>query len=71
MFHQFYATTKDKKGHEHNYRLPAGEAVPSGHEIVALSVAGRYKLSEIIGDKMAKDLKELFPVRKADRAKTQ
>lgn len=69
MFHQFYATTKDKKGHEHNYRLPAGEAVPSGHEITALSVAGRYKFAEIIGDKLAKDLKELFPVRKDRRAK--
>jgi|KBSSwiStaDraftv2_1062776.scaffolds.fasta_scaffold17064_5 hypothetical protein len=69
MFHQFYATTKDKKGHEHNYRLPAGEAVPSGHEITDLSVAGRFKFSEIVGDKMAKDLKELFPVKKRDRAK--
>jgi len=60
MFHQFYATTRDKKGHEHNYRLPAGEGVPNGHEITNLAVAGRFKFAEIIDDKMAKDLKELF-----------
>lgn len=69
MFHQYYATTKDKKGHEHNYKLNAGEGVPYGHEITDLSVAGRFKLSEIVGEKMAKDLKELFPVKKRDRAK--
>lgn len=68
MFHQFYATTKDKKGHEHNYRLNAGDPVPQGHEITALSVAGRFKFSEIIGDELAKDLKELFPVKKGRRA---
>lgn len=68
MFRQFYATTKDKKGHEHNYRLAAGEAVPSGHEITDLSVAGRFKFSEIIDKKTAEDLKALFPVRKSRRA---
>lgn len=68
MFQAFYATTKDRKGHEHNYRLNSGETVPNGHEITDLSVAGRFKFAEIIGDKMAKDLKELFPVRKGNRA---
>jgi len=68
MRHQFYATTKDKKGHEHNYRLDQNEPVPYGHEIVDLSLAGRFKFTEIIGEKMAKDLKELFPVRKGRRA---
>jgi len=68
MFRQFYATTKDRKGHEHNYKLAAGEGVPSGHEITNLAVAGRFKLSEIIGEETAKELKELFPVRKGNRA---
>lgn len=68
MRNEFYATTKDKKGHEHNYRLGPGETVPYGHEIVDLALAGRFKFAELIGDKMAKDLKELFPVRKARRA---
>ena len=68
MFHQYYATTKDKKGHEHNYRLPAGEGVPNGHEITDLSVAGRFKFSEILDQKMVEDLKALFPVKKRDRA---
>jgi hypothetical protein len=68
MRHQFYATTKDKKGHEHSYRLDSSETVPYGHEITDLSVAGRFKFSEIIGDKLTKDLKELFPVRKGNRA---
>lgn len=48
MFHQFYATTKDRKGHEHSYKLNAGEGVPSGHEITELSVAGRHKLADIL-----------------------
>jgi len=69
MFRQFYATTKDRKGHEHNYRLGAGETVPNGHEIVNLSVAGRFKFSEILDEKTVQDLKALFPVRKSDRAK--
>lgn len=68
MQHQFYATTKDRKGNEHSYKLNTGEGVPSGHEITSLAVAGRFKFSEIIGDKLAKDLKELFPVRKSRRA---
>jgi hypothetical protein len=50
MFHQYYATTKDKKGHEHNYKLNAGEGVPNGHEITDLSVAGRFKFAEIIDE---------------------
>lgn len=68
MFHKFYATTKDRKGHEHNYKLNAGEGVPSGHEITSLAVASRFKFAEIVGEEMAKDLKELFPVRKGRRA---
>jgi hypothetical protein len=63
MFHSYYATTKDKKNHEHNYRLPAGEGVPNGHEITNLSVAGRYKFAEIVGKETADLLKDLFPVR--------
>jgi hypothetical protein len=68
MFRHFYATTKDRKGHEHNYKLGSGETVPSGHEIVDLSVAGRFKMTEILDEKTVKDLKELFPVRKGNRA---
>lgn len=68
MFHQFYASTKDRKGHEHNFKLSAGEGVPKGHEIMSLAVAGRWKFAEVIGDSLAKDLKELFPVRKNRRA---
>ena len=48
MFQSFYATTKDKKGHEHSYRLKAGEGIPQGHEITDLSVAGRFKFADII-----------------------
>jgi hypothetical protein len=48
MFHSFYATTKDRKGNEHNYRLPAGTGVPSGHEITSLTVGSRFKLSDIV-----------------------
>jgi hypothetical protein len=69
MFHQFYATTKDKSGHEHTYKLSAGEGVPKGHEITDLSVASRFKFADIIGNDLAKELKELFPVRKDRRAK--
>jgi hypothetical protein len=68
MFHGFYATTKDRKGNEHNYKLRKGEGVPSGHEITDLSVASRFKFSEIIDPEMAKLLKDAFPV-KGRRAK--
>ena len=68
MFHQYYATTKDRKGGEHNYRLPAGDGVPFGHEITNLAVAGRFKFSEIVDEKTVQDLKALFPVKKRDRA---
>lgn len=68
MFRQFYATTKDRKGHEHRYRLAAEETIPGGHEIIDLSVAGRFKFSEILDQKTVEDLKALFPVKKRDRA---
>lgn len=48
MFHGFYATTKDRKNHEHNYRLQAGEGVPNGHEITNLAVASRWKLFDVL-----------------------
>lgn len=70
MFHQYYATTKDRKGNEHNYRLPAGEAVPKGHEITNLTVAGRFKFSEIVDEETSDLLKNLFPLHKGHRAKT-
>jgi hypothetical protein len=68
MFHQFYATTKDRKGNEHNYKLPAGDGVPNGHEIVNLAVASRFKFSEIIDSETAQLLRDAFPV-KVRRAK--
>jgi hypothetical protein len=55
MFHRFYATTKDKSGKEHNFKLSAGEGVPIGHEITDLSVAGRFKFADVI-DKDTYDL---------------
>lgn len=60
MFHQFYATTKDRKGHEHNYKLPAGEGVPSGHEIESLAVASRWKLAEVLDTETYELLKYAF-----------
>lgn len=68
MFHRFYATTKDRKGNEHNYVLPAGTGVPSGHEITSLSKASQFKFSEIIDAETAQLLKDAFPV-KGRRAK--
>lgn len=64
MFHHYYATTKDRKNNEHNYRLASGERVPNGHEITSLSVASRFKFAELIGEDKARELKELFPARK-------
>lgn len=69
MFRSYYVSTKDKKNHEHNYRLPAGEGVPNGHEITNLAVAGKFKLSEIVGEEMAQLLKDMFPVRRNRNAK--
>lgn len=60
MFRSYYVSTKDRKNHDHNYRLPQGETVPNGEEIIAISVAGQHKFADIIGEKLAKDLKELY-----------
>lgn len=64
MFTYFYASTKDRKGHTHQYKLQTGEGVPSGHEITDLSVAGRFKLSEIVDSETAQKLNDLFPKKK-------
>jgi len=64
MFHSYYVSTKDKKNHEHNYRLPAGEGVPTGHEITNLAVAGKHKFSDIIDPETAQLLKDAFPTRR-------
>jgi hypothetical protein len=69
MFHSFYATTKDRKGNEHNYRLPAGTGVPSGHEITNLSVASRFKLSDIVDAETYELLVAMSSKGKAHRAK--
>jgi hypothetical protein len=69
MFHEFYATTKDKKNHEHHYRLPAGEGVPSGHEITALSVAGRFKFADILKPEDREVLELMGSKKKGSRAK--
>lgn len=69
MFHSYYASTKDKKSHEHNYRIPAGEGVPNGHEITNLAVAGKFKFAEIVGPEMAQLLKDMYPVRGKRNAK--
>jgi hypothetical protein len=72
MFKSYYASTRDRKGHEHNYRLKQGEGVPAGHEITNLSVAGQFKFSEVVGEEMAGLLTEFFgsgSKRKARRAK--
>jgi hypothetical protein len=67
MFHGFYATTRDRKNNEHNYKLRQGEGVPNGHEITNLAVAGRFKFAEIVDADTAQLLKDMFP--KARRAK--
>ncbi len=61
MYQYFYASTKDRKGHVHNYKLTNGDTVPSSHEIVDLSVASRFKFSEIIRSDQADALAALFP----------
>lgn|SRR5262245_29529678 len=50
MFTTIYVTTKDDKGHRHEYRQPPTEAVPSGHDVVNIRKAGEFRLSEIISD---------------------
>jgi hypothetical protein len=61
MFQSFYITTKDRKGHSHQYRLIGGEAVPSGHEVVDLKRAGHYPLTAFISKDDVQALKDLFP----------
>lgn len=59
MFYYYYAKTKDRKGNEHNYKLPSGIGIPKGHEITDLSIADRWKVSEIIGPETETLLREL------------
>ncbi len=61
MFRYFYATTQDRKKNTHQYKLPAGEAVPAGHEITDLSIAGQFQVSELLSGEDIQALKSLFP----------
>jgi hypothetical protein len=69
MQQHFYATTKDRKGGIHNYKLATGEGVPKGHEITDLSVAHRFKMTDILSPESVDLLEALFPGRKARNAK--
>lgn len=69
MFHAYYATTKDRKGNEHNYKLPAGEGVPNGHEITNLAVASRYKLTDFLSPGDLEVLTLMSSKGKSSRAK--
>jgi hypothetical protein len=50
MFHYFYATTKDKKGGIHQYKLRQGDPVPRGHEITGLAVADTWKFADLLSN---------------------
>lgn len=64
MFQSYYVSTRDRKNHEHNYRLPKGEGVPAGHEITNLSVAGRFSFADILGEEQSDLLRYAFGVKK-------
>jgi hypothetical protein len=69
MFRYFYASTKDRKGNTHNYKLPAGEAIPKGHEITDLSVAGQFPMTELLSNEELLILKDAFPGAKSLKGK--
>lgn len=48
LTNSLYVTTKDEKGHGHNYRLPVTETVPEGHEITGVRVAGTVRFRELL-----------------------
>ncbi len=59
MYKYYYASTKDRRGHTHNYKLTANETVPVSHEIVNLSVASTFKFSELVSADVAAKMREL------------
>lgn len=61
MFNYLYVSTKDRKNGTHQYKLPAGEAAPTGHEITDLRVGGVYPMSELMSLEDAAALAQLFP----------
>lgn len=69
MFNYFYLSTKDKKHHDHHYKLPAGEAAPDGHEITDLRVAGQVSIVDLVAPEQLAALKKAFPKARVPRAK--
>lgn len=61
MFNYFYVSTVDRKKNAHSYKLPAGEAVPAGHDITDLRIAGQFPLAELLPLDQAAALAVLFP----------
>lgn len=61
MFRTLYLTTRDQRGHRHEYRQPVNEEVPSGHEIVNARTAGEFRLADMLSPD---DLSALFILQK-------
>lgn len=61
MFHYLYVSTLDRKKNTHQYKLPAGEAAPTGHEITDLRVAGQFPLIDLMSLYDAAALATMFP----------
>lgn len=71
MFTYLYVSTKDKKTGTHQYKLPAGEAAPGGHEITDLRIAGTWSMLDLIPPEDAAALAQLFPAEKPKTRKTR
>lgn len=61
MFNYLYMSTKDRKKNAHSYKLPAGEAAPTGHEITDLRPAGLWPLADLLPLEQAAALAVTFP----------
>lgn len=61
MFHYLYMSTKDRKKNAHSYKLPAGEAAPTGHEITDLRPAGQWSMLDLLPATDVAALAALFP----------
>lgn len=61
MFHYFYLSTVDRKRVAHQYKLPAGEAVPDGQEITGITVAGTARMADLLSVEKLLELRKAFP----------
>lgn len=61
MFYYEYVSTLDRKKNAHQFKLPAGEAAPTGHQITDQRLAGVWSMFDLMPASDVAALAQLFP----------